>query len=46
MEPKILWEPDSEFIRESNLFMYVEWLKENKNVDLEISENARDNVKN
>ncbi|AAB91033.1 MULTISPECIES: acetoacetate--CoA ligase [Archaeoglobus] len=46
MEPKILWEPDSEFIKNSNLAEFVEWLSSNKGLDFVVSENARENVEN
>lgn len=46
MEPKVLWEPDPDFIRGTNLVEFVEWLSANKNTDFVISENAKENVEN
>ena len=45
LEPKILWEPSPEFIRNSNMFKYAEWLKANYGKDFELSEDAKANVK-
>ncbi len=46
MEPKVLWEPDPDFIRGTNLVEFVEWLSANKNTDFVISEDAKENVEN
>lgn len=46
MEPKILWEPDAEFIKDTSLAGFVDWLSSSRGLDLAISENARENVKN
>jgi acetoacetyl-CoA synthetase len=45
LEPKILWEPSPEFIRNSNMFKYAEWLKANYGKDFGLSEDAKANVK-
>jgi acetoacetyl-CoA synthetase len=45
LEPKILWEPSPEFIRDSNMFKYAEWLKANYGKDFGLSEDAKANVK-
>jgi acetoacetyl-CoA synthetase len=45
LEPRILWEPSPEFIRNSNMFKYAEWLKANYGKDFGLSEDAKANVK-
>jgi acetoacetyl-CoA synthetase len=45
MKPEILWMPDPEFIKETNMAKYVEWLKR-RGKDFEISENALENIEN
>ncbi len=33
--PTLLWEPSEKFVIESNLFRYMQWLKENKNLSFQ-----------
>ncbi len=46
MEPKVLWEPDPDFIKGTNLVEFVEWLSTNRNTNFVVSENAKENVEN
>lgn len=45
-EPKVLWEPDSQFIRRSEISHFVDWLNEEKGVDFQISDVPMENVEN
>jgi len=44
IEPKILWEPQTNFIKNSNMMKYSEWLKTNYKKDFGISEDPKSNI--
>lgn len=46
MQPKILWTPSQEFIENAEITKYVDWLRENKGLEFEVSDDPLKNVEN
>jgi len=45
-QSKVLWNPSPEFIENAKITKYVSWLRENKDLELEVSDNPVKNIRN